>query len=329
MDSSYIIYVIGGLAFVSILGVGFALTSSGPSQSQQERMKSVSSTGERRSSGAQDAKDRRRKEIQDSMKSLRAKEEKRRKETQAASLEERIAQAGFSFSVAAFWGASAVLGLIVGIVGFVAGLQLYVVAGLAFASALGLPRWVLGMAISGRQKKFTLQFADGIDIIVRGVKSGLPLIECLRIIARESPQPLGGEFARVIDNIQMGTTVDQALTKMYRRMPLPEVNFFNIVITIQQQAGGNLSEALGNLSTVLRSRKMLKEKVKALSSEAKASAMIIGALPIAVMLLVYVTTPAYIAELFTHSVGHMILLIGAFLMGLGIFVMRQMINFDA
>lgn len=328
MSSTMITYLIAGLAFISIVGVGFVLTAGGPSQQQQKRMKQVSTARTERRGAVVDAKDKRRKQIQDSMKSLREREEKRRKTLNSQALPDRIKQAGFSFEPTAFWIGSAVVGVVAGAAAFIAGLQYAVVAGIAFAAGLGLPRWFLGVAIGRRQKKFTLQFADAIDVIVRGVKSGLPLIECLRIIGRESPQPLGGEFARVVDSIQMGSTVEDGLERLHRRMPLPEVNFFNIVISIQQQAGGNLSEALGNLSAVLRSRKMLKEKVKALSSEAKASAMIIGALPIAVMLLVYVTTPSYITELFTHSVGHMILLIGGLLMGIGIFIMRQMINFD-
>jgi tight adherence protein B len=191
-----------------------------------------------------------------------------------------------------------------------------------------VPRWALGIAISIRQKKFIGQFADAIDVIVRGVKSGLPLNECLRIIARESPQPIQGEFAIVCDALAMGVTIDQALGRLYQRTPIQEVNFFNIVLAIQQKTGGNLSEALGNLSAVLRSRKLLREKIKALSSEAKASAMIIGSLPVIVMGLVYVTTPAYIMELFTEEIGHLILLVAAGLMFTGIYIMRKMINFN-
>jgi tight adherence protein B len=126
----------------------------------------------------------------------------------------------------------------------------------------------------------------------------------------------------------MGVPIDQALSRMYQRTPIQEVNFFNIVLAIQARAGGNLSEALGNLSTVLRSRKLLREKIKALSSEAKASAMIIGSLPIIVIILVYFTTPEYIMTLFTTEIGNLILLIAAGLMGCGIYIMRQMINFD-
>ena len=329
MDQTTMIYIIGALAFVSVVGVGFALFSGQSSTATNKRLRQVTHSGEKRSASAEKADRRRNRQVQDNMKSLREREKKRRDDSVGKTIKDRIHQAGFDFSPAAFWIGSAVLGAIVGVAVFVAGQSPAVVAGAAFAAGLGVPRWFLGMAISGRQKKFALQFADAIDVIVRGVKSGLPLIECLRIIGRESPQPLGGEFARVIDNIQMGSSVDAALDRMYKRMPLAEVNFFNIVIVIQQQAGGNLSEALGNLANVLRSRKMLKEKVKALSSEAKASAMIIGALPVAVMGLVYVTTPAYMMELFTHPVGHVILMVGGALMAVGIFVMRSMINFDA
>jgi tight adherence protein B len=148
------------------------------------------------------------------------------------------------------------------------------------------------------------------------------------MIAKESPQPLGAEFQLVCDAISMGVPMDQALNRMYQRTPIQEVNFFNIVLNIQQKAGGNLSEALGNLSNVLRSRKLLREKIKALSSEAKASAMIIGSLPVIVMVLVYLTTPAYIMTLFTTDLGHLLLLIAAALMGMGIYIMRSMINFN-
>jgi tight adherence protein B len=181
--------------------------------------------------------------------------------------------------------------------------------------------------VSGRQKKFSNQLADAIDVIVRGVKSGLPLNQCLRIIAAESPEPLRTEFQQLCDSQSMGVPLDQSMQRMYDRMPLAEVNFFSIVLVIQQKTGGNLSESLGNLSGVLRARKLMKEKVKALSAEAKASAMIIGALPIVVMAMVYFTRPAYIATLFTDPVGHLILLGCAVMMSMGIFIMHKMVNF--
>src|SRR5262249_41999074 len=147
-----------------------------------------------------------------------------------------------------------------------------------FVGLFGIPRWLLSSMVGGRQKKFGNQLADAIDVIVRGVKSGLPLNQCLRIIAGESPEPLRTEFQMLCDSQAMGVPLDVGMQRLYDRMPLPEVNFFSIVLIIQQKTGGNLSESLGNLSAVLRARKLMKEKVKSLSSEATSSAMIIGSL---------------------------------------------------
>ncbi len=196
-----------------------------------------------------------------------------------------------------------------------------------FVGLFGFPRWVLGFLVGGRQKKFGNQLADAIDVIVRGVKSGLPLGQCLRIIASESPEPLRTEFQALVDSQAMGVPLEVGLQRMYDRTPLPEVNFFNIVLIIQQKTGGNLSESLGNLSSVLRSRKLMREKVKALSAEAKASAMIIGALPIFVMGMVYFTRPQYILILFTDPIGNFILICCVIMMSLGIFIMHKMVNF--
>jgi tight adherence protein B len=243
------------------------------------------------------------------------------------SIKGQIAQAGLSISVTHFWIGSAVLGLATAAGAYFTHVPPLFILFVFIAAFLGLPRWILKFLMNRRQKKFAIQLADGIDVIVRGVKSGLPLNQCLRIIANESPEPLRKEFQNVVDGQTMGVPLDQNLLKLYERMPLPEVNFFNIVLIIQQKAGGNLSEALGNLSTVLRSRRMLREKIKALSSEAKASAMIIGSLPLIVMGLVYLTKPEYIMVLFNHPTGHIILLASATMMGMGVMVMRNMINF--
>jgi tight adherence protein B len=222
---------------------------------------------------------------------------------------------------------SGALGLVLGAVAFfltgmsaIAGILVF------FVGVFGLPRWALGMMIKGRQKKFVSQLADGLDIIGRGVKSGLPLNQCLRIVASESPEPLHTEFQNVVDGQAMGVQLDQNLQRLYECMPLPEVNFFNIVLIIPQKTGSNLAESLGNLSTVLRSRKPLKEKVSALSAEAKASAMIIGALPFIVMILVYFVRPGYMMLLFTEPLGNVILVGAGVMMTSGILIMRTMIN---
>jgi tight adherence protein B len=335
MTPELMTYAIAGLAFIAITAVGFAFAGGSGNSGRGKQSKRVKSISEGvRGAKGDTALTTRRKQMENATKALRDREEANRKSRVAGrSIEDKIKQSGLKMTVPMFWIFSAVSTVVVGAAMFFgAGFQewpmVMVPVGMAFAAGFGLPRWVLGMAISGRQKKFVGQFADAIDVIVRGVKSGLPLQECLRMIARESPQPLAGEFQAVVDAIAMGVPMDQALQKMYLRTPTQEVNFFNIVLNIQQRAGGNLSEALGNLSNVLRSRKLLREKIKALSSEAKASAMIIGSLPIIVMALVYFTTPAYIMSLFTTDLGHLLLLIAAGLMGAGIYIMRSMINFN-
>jgi tight adherence protein B len=240
----------------------------------------------------------------------------------------RIEQAGLTMEEKTFWIASGGVGILVGLGILITGNSWYVALGGAGVAAFGLPRWVLGFLVGRRQKKFIAEFANGIDVIVRGVKSGLPLAECLKIIAREAPEPLGTEFRRICDSQSMGVPMDQCLAKLFERMPLPEVSFFSIVLSIQLKAGGNLSEALGNLSIILRSRKLMREKINALSSEAKASAFIIGALPICVCVMVYITSPSYMGLLFSDPTGHMGLGAGLLMMATGIFVMRNMINFD-
>jgi tight adherence protein B len=197
----------------------------------------------------------------------------------------------------------------------------------AFVVGLGLPRWVLGFLAARRRKKFTQYFANAIDVIVRSVKSGLPTNEALRIVARESPNPVGSEFTILVESMKVGMTLDQGLKRMLESMPTAEVGFFSIVMAIQSRSGGNLSEALGNLSFVLRDRKRLQGKIKAMSSEAKASAGIIGSLPPAVMGIVYATAPKYISVLFTERAGNIMLAVCVLWMGTGILVMRKMINF--
>jgi tight adherence protein B len=150
----------------------------------------------------------------------------------------------------------------------------------------------------------------------------------LKMIATDAPEPLKSEFRAIVETQTVGIPIGEACTKLYERIPLPEANFFGIVIAIQQKSGGNLSEALGNLSKVLRERKKMKAKIQAMSMEAKASASIIAALPPSVAALVYITSPQYIELLWTHPTGRMLLAGCAVWMLTGVMVMRKMINFD-
>jgi tight adherence protein B len=318
--------LVAALAFVAIGGVGFALTASAQPAAAAKRVKALAGAG--RGDGRKQTVDaaalKRKQSTQEALREL-AKNEKlsRRRRLSVKGL---IEQAGLSLSPFLFWILSGVAGAVLAVVGLL--LQGPIGAAMGFFVGLfGLPRWFLGVLVGARQKKFSNQLADAIDVIVRGVKSGLPLNQCLRIIAAESPEPLKSEFQALCDSQAMGVPLETGLQRMYDHMPLPEVNFFSIVLVIQQKTGGNLSESLGNLSSVLRARKLMKEKVKALSAEAKASAMIIGALPIIVMAMVYFTRPAYISVLFNDPVGHLILLGCAVMMSIGIFIMHRMVNF--
>jgi tight adherence protein B len=252
------------------------------------------------------------------------KNQKREKPT----LRRRLEQAGFfKTTPRTYWIVSALLGLFTALACLATGQSAAVLATATFAAGLGLPRWVLSFMAARRRKHFTNHFATAIDVIVRSVRSGLPVNEAMRIVARESPEPVRSEFHKLVEGLKVGVTLEQGLTRMRESMPTSEVGFFAIVMTIQGKSGGNLSEALGNLSSVLRDRKRLEGKIKAMSSEAKASAGIIGSLPIAIMGLVYVTTPAYIAMLFTEKTGNLLLAGCAIWMTIGCLVMRKMINF--
>jgi tight adherence protein B len=266
----------------------------------------------------------RRKQVQDTIKDIEAKEKAKRR----INLRTRLLRAGLSISSRTYYIMSAFAGLFGFLLVLMTGSSLTVSLLVSFVFGLGLPRLVLSRLTKRRQAKFTHEFANAIDIIVRGIKSGLPLADCLQIIATESPEPVRSEFIDLVEQQRVGVPLPRAFERMYERTPLQEVNFFAIVIAIQAQTGGNLAEALGNLSQVLRDRYRLQAKVKALSAEAKASAWILGALPPGVMLLVYISTPHYVSLLWQSKAGNLMLIASGIWMLIGILVMRKMINFD-
>ena len=270
----------------------------------------------------------RRKSVQDTLKELENKQRSRDANTVKPPLKVQIRQAGLTLSMQRFYVWSVVTGFLLAFVLLIFGAPLLVVAGGLVAGTLGLPRWYVAFRRQRRVKAFLEELPNALDVIVRAVKSGLPLNDAVRLIASESPEPVRSEFRRVVESQQLGLSLPEAVLRMPETMPCPEASFFGIVIQIQNQAGGNLSEALGNLSKVLRDRKKMKAKIQALSMEAKASAAIIGALPFIVAFLVYLTSPAYIMPLFTTSIGHLILVVSAVWMSMGIFVMKKMMNFD-
>ena len=266
----------------------------------------------------------RREQVESSLKELEARAQKQNR----VSLSVRITQAGLDWSTQKFWIISCIFGVVVLAVAFFAGGGPLGSLGLGFAAGFGLPRWMLGFLKKRREKAFLKALPDAVDVIVRGIKAGLPLFESIKVVAADSPEPLRSEFLTIIETQAIGMPLGEACARLYERMPVPEANFFGIVVAIQQKSGGNLSEALGNLSKVLRDRKKMSEKIKAMSMEAKASATIIGSLPPIVMLLVYLSTPDYISLLWTHPTGQLMLVGCVIWMSMGIFVMKQMINFD-
>jgi len=266
----------------------------------------------------------RREQIEGTLKEL----EERQRKAKRAPLSVRIAQAGLNWSKRQFIMVSVACGFVALLITLFAGTGLLPALAFAFAAGFGLPLWSLRFLKKRREARFLDGLPDAVDVIVRGIKAGLPLLDSLKLIASESPDPIRSEFRAIIETQTIGIPLGEACLKLYERIPVAEANFFGIVVSIQQRAGGNLSEALGNLSRVLRDRKKMKAKIKAMSQEAKASAAIIGSLPIVVMTLVYLTSPGYIELLWTDQLGRMMLACSAIWMSIGIFVMRKMINFD-
>lgn len=326
IDQSTLLAALGALM---VLAVGW-IAMSGDGGANKKRQDAIVNRGRPEKKGAfsflkGEDNTSRRKQIEASLGDLEARTKDKAKARKT--LKSKLIQANWKLTPQSFWLISFGLGAIVGGGCFALGVPVLQTVGAAVITGFGLPQWVLSAAITRRQKKFTENFSDAMDIIVRGVRTGLPLGDCLKIIAHESPEPVQTEFRLVVEAEGVGVPIETCLERMYDRIPLSEVKFFATVLNIQRSTGGNLGEALSNLSSVLRGRKMLREKIKALAAEAKASAMIIGALPPGVMVLVTMMAPDYMTELYTTKRGHTNLMIGAGLMMTGTFVMRKMINF--
>ncbi|MFT6659801.1 type II secretion system F family protein [Maritalea sp.] len=308
-----------GMAFIpGIVGGGRA----------DKRIKALT-TGERatgRKTRVDPAKARqnRRKSLQDILDDQSEQNKKNKK----ISLKKRLAHAGMSISVNGFWRNAAILGVVVFLVTWLTGVPILLALVFGAAGAYAVPMWYVKQRTRKYQTRFLDEFPNAVDSIVRGVKAGMPLNESMKVVASESKEPVKTEFTRIIEQQSVGKNVAEAVPILFERLPIAEVNFFVVVITVQQQAGGNLSEALGNLATVLRNRKKMKAKIKAVSSEAKASAGIIGSLPFVVSTLISLVSPTYMLPLFTTPLGNMWLGIAVLMMSFGVFVMHKMIQFD-
>ena len=315
------------LAIIGVGAAGFALVPSlvGASRAEKRRRAFQGDLqANRRENAAAQVREARRKNIQQTLKQQTEGLGKKRKFT----LQDMIFQAGLKISRRDFIRNQIIVGAVVGVIVFI--LQVPLLYSIVFGVAAGylLPRFYLSRKRKKYQSRFLDELPNAVEAIVRGVKSGLPLNDSMRLVAKEAKEPIKSEFQRILDQQAVGKSMTEAIQILLDRVPVSEVNFFVVVISGQQQAGGNLSEALGTLSRVLRNRKKMKQKVKAMSSEAKASAGIIGSLPFIVAILVSLTTPGYLLPLVQTSIGMIWLGVAVIMLAIGTFIMNRMIQFD-
>lgn len=317
------------LTLLLAIGTGAVVVISRPRRKLKKRMETLGLAGDAtkraKAGGRNDPAALRQRRIQEKLQELE--QAKTRQGRGRHRLRADLRQAGLEVAPGKFLTLTVLSGIVFGGVVHLAGLAPLVSGLLAVVVGLGLPKLVLKISAARRQKKFTANFANAIDVLVRGIRSGLPVGECLAIIGHELPDPVGQEFRLLVEGQKLGMSLDDLMRRGLERFPTPEYRFFAIVLQIQQQTGGNLAETLAGLSNVLRERKKMRDKVKALSSEARSSAMIIGSLPFMVAGLVYLMNPDYISLLFTERLGNIMLVGGLLWMALGVAIMTKMVNF--
>jgi len=320
--------IVAILAVVSVLGIlaGVFYSRLDKNYQGQKRLAAVGATNTSKGRNAR-SEDSKRRDIE---KALREMEEKQKSQTgPRPSLLVRMRQAGLGWSTTTYY----VSCVIVGAASFIVMMNSFYIGllpPLGFGAAAGLlgPHFYVSYLRSRRFKKFAKEFPNAIDVIVRGVKSGLPVVDCLRIISVEAQDPVREEFREIVDDQTLGLPLDYAVQQLHERIPLDEAKFFAVVMSMQSRTGGNLSEALGGLSKVLRERQKIHAKIQSMSAEAKTSAGIIASLPVVVIVLMNMVSPGYIEPLFMTFSGKVILAGGVFWMLMGVLVMWKMIRFD-
>ena len=327
ISQTAIILIISG-ATLSMLLLGATIIGATvllrPRMMLRKRVDQIGVIGEADSGVSDKAESRRQKRIQETVKQLQSKGEKKGFLDTA---NDHLLQAGLDVGAGTYFLISTVVGVFAALGYLISGLPVWWAPLVFIVGTFVLPKMVLNSMASGRQKKFTKYFADALDLIVRGIRSGLPINECFTVVAREFDAPLGEEFRMLVEGQNLGLTIDELMAKGIERLPISEYKFFAIVTQIQRQTGGNLADTLSNLSAVLRARKKMRDKAQAMASEAKASAGIIGSLPFAVGILLSVVNPEYLMLLFITDTGNYMVAGGLFWMFCGSMVMRKMINF--
>lgn len=245
-----------------------------------------------------------------------------------ALLRQRLAAAGLSVSIGAYAMICANFGVAITVIALLQHAPAVVALLVGTLAALVVPHFVTGFLVNRRRGKFSKLFPDAIGLMVRGLKAGLPIVESMIVVGREVSDPVGEEFRRVGDQVRVGQGIDESLWAIAKRLNLPEFNFLVITLAIQRETGGNLAETLENLDDMIRKRQQMKLKVKAMSSEAMATAMIIGSLPFVMTAILFLVSRKYILTLFQTDIGHILLGVGGTWMSIGFFVMSQMVRFE-
>ena len=240
----------------------------------------------------------------------------------------RLDRTGKGWTLRQYTYASIGLTLVVALVLFLRTGALPLALGVGLLFGAGIPHFIVNRAIKQRTTAFNAKFADAIDLLVRGLRSGLPVTETLSVVAQEVPGPVGQEFRGVVERIKIGRTMEDALQQTADRLGIPEFNFFCITLAIQRETGGNPAETLANLAEVLRKRAQMKLKIRAMSSESKASAYIVGSLPFIVFVLIWWINPEYIGTFFVNETLIVIGMGGLVWMAIGVFIMAKMVSFE-
>ena len=328
MNLGILLFLVAGAVFISIVAVTFSLILPQIKARANLRQRisvasgNVSAAEVTRGIGGDSS---RRRDIQSRLRQL---EDAKTKKSFAVKLRETLRQAGLRLTLRNYFLLCTAFSVVAAILYKMTGYHLVGIVPVSITVGFGLPRYVLFYLTKRRVNKFTKEFANAVDIIVRGIKSGLPVSECLKIIATESPEPVAGLFLEIVESQNLGLTLEVSLERAQEQIKTPELQFFTIVLIIQGQTGGNLADTLANLSGILRDRKKMADKVKSLSSEAKSSAGIIGSLPFLMTGLLYLVNPEYLTPLFTADLGKIMIAGGLVWMSAGIFIMKQMINFE-
>ena len=331
MSTGIMIVFFGVLATLGCLGLALRGSVLGPRRHIRRRLDAVSrrfAGGAPGGSGATGAVNSVRREEQASRMPVLDRIAKRFLPRQSL-LRARLARTGRNIPIGTYVFVNVIMTLAVALVAFVVvGLPLFLTAVIAITIGIGVPHFGIGRLAGNRVKRFSAIFPDAIDLIVRGLKSGLPVAESINAVGAEMADPVGHEFRLVSDNIKFGMPLEDALWDVSVRLDMQEFKFFIISMSVQRETGGNLGETLSNLSEILRRRRQMSLKVKAMSSEARASAYILGSLPFIMFGIIFMLNPGYEMELFTDPRGRMMLGAGLVTMLLGIAVMAKMVKFE-